>query len=276
MSKSGRKKLIIGLGAGRCGMRWFARLLDAHQNASGYCERYPFPESFYRYCKWHDLPIEQEGFFQLIDQGIQADWKSSDISFMVSPWFVTPCGDIIRRLKPDLLIFFLRNPKATVNSLYTKGWYDDPLISGQNGNISGLQPDLQDTPHHSFSRLMPRGPDLNPWLKLTRIGKITWYWTQINLTIYKMLQNNPDIPHWILKLEDIGDDYQYYKNLATTLDLKPLLSKWKYNLLRRSVLRGTKHRRNIDGWSETEIRDFQETAAPFQKIYNQLETTTEL
>ena len=44
--------------------------------------------------------------------------------------------------------------------------------------------DISDSQYRSFSRIVPKGEFLKEWLSLTRIGKITWFWSVVNNTIY--------------------------------------------------------------------------------------------
>ena len=67
------KSLVLGVQAGRGGMKWVCEIFSAHQNAKGGGERNRLAESFYRYVKWNQLPIDVEGVIEVTKKAILDD-----------------------------------------------------------------------------------------------------------------------------------------------------------------------------------------------------------
>ena len=55
--------------------------------------------------------------------------------------------------------------------------------------------DISESQYRSFSRIIPNDEFLEKWMTLSRIGKITWFWSTMNKLIYDDLtnQNNETI-----------------------------------------------------------------------------------
>lgn len=273
MQSHPNKKLVLGFGAGRCGMRWFKSLVSAHRNAIGYHERFSLPEAFYRYCQWHGLPVDHEAFYRLLEEFLEKNLSQKDIVFVSSPWFTSPEGEVIQRLKPNQVIFFLRNAEESVNSFYCKGWYKDEPIRSDPEKCPGLQPSLAEYPHRSFSRVTPSNGQCPEWSSLTRTGKIAWYWGESNKRIYQMLKKI-NIEPWIVKLEDIQGDYEYFCRIARAMGLSKNISERRYKKISSRDRNKGKVIRTIQDWTKQEKNEFEKIILPFESIYQDLKTTT--
>ena len=97
-------------------------------------------------------------------------------SLIASPYISFGLTELLEKLNVDYVFFNIRNPINTVEDFFTKGWYqnseyldlDSPLI------------DFTESQYHSFSRIIPQDNFKDEWKNLTRIGKISWFWSIIN------------------------------------------------------------------------------------------------
>jgi hypothetical protein len=65
----------------------------------------------------------------------------------------------------------------------------------------------------AFSRIVPNRGIFNEWLKLTRVGKITWFWAITNKEIFDSFNKIENTNKLFLKLEDIDQNYDFYQNI---------------------------------------------------------------
>ena len=223
--KNKNKKLVIGVTCGRSGSRWISDIFSAHDNAIGSCERNALAESFYRYVKWNDLSVDLTGVLEIVKCDIISDWYSSDISFITSPFLSHDLPYLFNYLLPDNIIWCVNDPKFTVNSFYNKGWYENEIIWKDYNLIPSIQTKNKQSIHRSFARVLPGKKKYREWKNLSRVGKISWVYNEINLRIYDDLNKIKDIDLFIMKLEHADDNYEFYLSLRKKYGLSPTLSK---------------------------------------------------
>ena len=149
------RKLIVAYSAGRSGSRWMGYVFLAHQNVAGGIHRLSGFEEFYRYVTWYKLPIDLEGYYMGMQDLIDQDWAKSATALYSSPNLAFGIEEISKRFKPNLSFFHIRDPEATINSFFEKGWYQDPLLKKDLHLVNGPQPLSSDFFDHSFGRMMP-------------------------------------------------------------------------------------------------------------------------
>ena len=201
--------LALSFGAGRSGQNWFSKIFNSHPNWIGTCERFADYEAFYRYICYYNLPISKNGFIDLIELSSKRDMAKYQNSFISSPYLSFGIEELTNRLKPNSIFFNIRNPIKTVESLYNKGWYQN--FNNQK-EINSPLIDITDSQYRSFSRIIPKGEYLKEWISLSRIGKITWFWSTVNKTIYDNFNNIQNIDKYYVKLEDVNQNYDIYEN----------------------------------------------------------------
>ncbi len=266
--KNNKKKLILGIGIGRSGMRWLTDIFSSHKNAIGSCERNVFAESFYRYVKWNNLPIDTNGIIELVRADIIKDWEHADISLVVSPYFSHDFLNLFNELKSDKVIWAVNNARFTVTSFYNKGWYSEKIIRKDHNLVIGFQPILNEQWNHFFGRIVPIGEFFQEWNSLTRIGKLSWFYNSVNMEIYNLIQKLPREKVWIFKLEEADQNYDYYLKMTEEFGLKPILSQRKFLSLKWKSVRKTDNIRKE--WTEQEEKEFEKYSAEFRKIYKNL------
>jgi len=263
-----KKKLVLGITSGRSGMKWVFEIFRHHQNAEGGGERNVEAESFYRYIKYHKLPIDTSGILTITKREILLDWTHADISITVSPYFSSDFLGIVDELKVDRVIWGITDPVFTVTSFHNKGFYSDEACYGDQSLISGYQPNPAERWSHFMGRIVPSGEFYHEWKCLTSIGKISWFLNWINIEIYTQAQNLPSDMLWVFDLREADQNYEYYLEMAGSFGLEPILSKSKFLGLKK--LAAKKSENITRKWTSKEQEEFEKYAVDYIKIYKEL------
>ena len=195
--KNTYNKFILGFGAGRSGQDWTAKIFNSHSNWIGSSERFPDFESFYRYVSYYNLPIERKEVFKLFDLASKKDMSMYKNTFIGSPYFAFGVEELFKELRPDFLIFNIRNPIDSVESFHRKGWY----LHIDNFELKKPSINISNNLTRSFSRIFPNDEYFNDWIKLSRIGKYM-VWATINKKINDSFNNLKNIEKYFIRLED--------------------------------------------------------------------------
>ena len=247
--------MILSFGAGRCGQNWFAKIFNSHSNWIGTCERFSEFEAFFRFITYYDLPIDKESFFKLFIMASKRDLAKYNNSLIASPYFSFSVRELFQNLNPNYLFFNIRNPIKSVESFYRKGWY---LYSNDFVNNKAPIIDQSNNLTRSFSRIVPNDEYLNEWLTLTRIGKITWFWSRINKVILDEFNKIKDIDKFIFKLEDIDQNYDFYLRLSSKFNFQNKISEKEfYNVINKAPNKGPTDKYKYKDWSSLEKKEFE-------------------
>ncbi len=268
--RSEDNKFILSFGSGRCGQNWFAKIFNSHTNWIGTCERFSDFESFYRYISYFKLPINKEGFFKLFELASKRDMAKYQNTFIASPYFSFGVQELCNRLYPDYLFFHIRNPVKSVESFYRKGWYlnfDDCIIK------QGPSIDFSNNLRRTFSRIIPDNEFLTDWYKLTRIGKITWFWATVNKALYEDFNKIQNISKSLVKLEDVDQNYEIYEQLTSKFNFKGILSKKQfYNVINKAPNKGLAQMYHYKNWSDLEKKEFENILKNTFPYYDNIQT----
>ena len=248
-------KIILSFGAGRCGQNWFAKIFNSHSNWIGTCERFSELEAFYRFITYNNLPIDKESIFKLIEMASNRDIAKYQNTFIGSPYFSFGLEELSKRLNPNYLFFHLRNPVKSVESFHRKGWY---LNSHEFLENKMPAMDLSINLKRSFSRIIPNDDYFNEWIKLTTIGKITWFWATNNKAIMENFNKIQNIEKFIFKLEDIDQNYDFYQRLSSRFNFSNIMNKKNFNnIIYKAPNRGPADKYRYKDWSDLEKKEFQ-------------------
>ena len=247
--------LALSFGAGRSGQNWFSKIFNSHPNWVGTCERFADYEAFYRYICYYNLPISKNGFIDLIELSSKRDMAKYQNSFISSPYLSFGVEELTNKLKPNSIFFNIRNPINTVESLYNKGWYQNLDIQKE---INSPLIDITDSQYRSFSRIIPKGEYLKEWISLSRIGKITWFWSTVNKTIYDNFNNIQNIDKYYVKLEDVNQNYDIYEKLSKKFNFKSKMTESQfYKVLSKTPNNDTKLNHVYKNWNNVEKKEFE-------------------
>jgi len=265
-----KNQLVLSFGSGRSGQNWISKIFNSHKNWIGSAERFADYEAFYRYITYYDLPISKDGFFRLLDLSINRDMALYQNSFISSPYWSFGVKETLDKLKPDYLIYSIRNPIKNIKSFHRKGWY---LNLDKYEDLKSPMIDIVNSQYRSFSRIIPKGEYLNEWKKLTRIGKITWFWCTINNSIYNDFQNTNNIEKYILRLEDINDNYDMYEKLAKKFNFEKKLNKRSFlNIVNKAPNKGKIDKYFYNEWNDREKKEFENIINKYFPYYDQMKT----
>ncbi len=207
--KENNKRLVLIVSAGRSGNRWLVEIFNAHNGVKGSCEPENYAELFFRYVKWNQLPIDLTGVFNIIAAKVLSDWKEADLSVIASPGLSIDFLEVCKNLEVDEIIWAVNNAKFTINSFYNKDWYVNEVCTRNPDLAIGLQPYLLTKDTRTFGRLIPQGDFFYTWNKLTRVGKISWFYNMYNLRINEQLKEINSKKIWIFKLEEADQNYDH-------------------------------------------------------------------
>tara|TARA_B100001063_G_C16739758_1_gene544093 strand:- start:42 stop:965 length:924 start_codon:yes stop_codon:yes gene_type:complete len=263
-------KLALSFAAGRSGQNWFSKIFNSHSNWIGSCERFADFEAFYRYVSYYKLPIYKEGFFKLIELSSKRDMSLYQNSFISSPYLSFGVEELTKKLKPNYIFFNLRHPIQTVESLHKKGWY----INFDNQNIiKSPLVDFSQSQYRSFSRIVPKGEYLDKWSSLSRIGKITWFWSTINKAIFDDFNKIKNTDKFYIKLEDVHQNYDTYEKLANKFNFQNKMTKNKFlGAINKAPNKGSNEKYFYKEWNNLEKKEFDIIINEIFPYYDKIKT----
>lgn len=272
-----KQKLILIIQQGRSGSRWLINIFNAHKNEfMGTTTRDKLYESFYHYCCYNKIKIDQTPLFLNLKKRILQDWKKSKTSIICSPYFIFNLDEIINEIKPDKLILCINDPKFTANSFLNKNFYNDHFVYSEKINISGLQPFYIQNISNFFGRLSPRGKKFLKWVKLSRLGKVGWYMNETMHSIYQCLKKQKTKDIYIFNLIKCDQNYEFYLSLRKLFNIKKKLSKKEFLKLKSNheiTPPSTSKFDNFDTtkWKRDDYIQFIKETKFFRNFYNKTE-----
>ena len=268
--RSDDNKLALSFAAGRSGQNWFSKIFNSHTNWIGSCERFADFEAFYRYVSYYNLPIYKDGFFKLIELSSKRDMSIHQNSFISSPYLSFGVEELTKQLRPDYIFFNLRNPIQTVESLHKKEWY----LNFDNQNIiKSPLIDFSQSQYRSFSRIVPKGEYLDKWSSLSRVGKITWFWSTVNKSIYDDFNKIKNVDKFNIKLEDVHQNYNSYEKLANKFNFKNKMTKNQfYGVINKAPNKGSSDKYFYKNWNDLEKKEFEIIINEIFPYYDNIKT----
>jgi hypothetical protein len=252
--KDGR--ISFAVGTGRCGTRFLYTLLAQERVAASSHERHPLNQTFHRYTTWYGLPVDQEGFLSCQAEGIQADLSQRRYSFEASAYlsFSIPA---LRTHFGAKFILLVRHPTAVIRSYLQKGWYDHSFYYRDHALAPGYQPSAQF--HHFLGRIVPMGAAFDAWHRLTRPGKLAWYWNTVNQAVLDAFALLPPDQARIQRLEDL--DFAAYTELCQFLGIQTRLRAPTFQRIQRERPNRSSHQKARQiSWSAIELSEIRNGA----------------
>lgn len=240
------------VGTGRCGTKFLAELLARDPEIAACHERHPFNDTFHRYCRWYGIPVDEAGFVETKKRAIAEDVAAKAFSFEASAFLSLSLETLHRRLGARI-IMMVRRPDRVVASYLQKGWYKtDPVVEDAR-----LPPSMQNVaePHHFLGRTMPVGDEFERWRKLTRVGKISWFWNALNQALLDQAAAMPAHAAALQKLEDL--DFEAYRSLMRFLGAPANLTEADFVAVRRKRPNASAVERGPHQWSDLERKEFE-------------------
>jgi hypothetical protein len=262
--------LALSFGSGKSGQNWFSKIFNSHPNWVGTCERFADYEAFYRYVTYYNLPIYKNEFFNLIELSSKRDMAKYQNSFISSPYLSFGVEELTNKLKPNFIFFNIRNPIQTVESLYNQGWYK---FFDNKKKINSPLIDISDSQYRSFSRIIPKNEFLEEWLNLSRIGKIAWFWSTINMAIFNDFNKIKNVDKYYVKLEEVNQNYNIYEKLSKKFNFKNMMTK---NQFYKVINKASNHDINTfyeyKSWNNIEKKEFEKIINNMFPYYDKINT----
>ena len=207
MSSSRTKKrkapVAFAVGTGRCGTKCLAELMGAIDKVASFHELDPLNETFHRFSKWYDLPIDDEGFLVQKRQEVEMLAGAEDLFFESSAYLSLSIDTLFQEFD-SRFVLMVRHPEAVANSYKRKGWYEKSVFSSNEDLIPGYQPQKQF--HHYLGRTLPKDMSVQNWNTLSVVGRLGWYWSTLNNMVLMALERLPADRYKVQKLEDLNYD----------------------------------------------------------------------
>lgn len=254
----------FAIGTGRCGTQFIARIMQQEQGIASVHERNPFNETFHRYCKWYNLPVDSEGFLQTKESEIKQDLENNRFSFEASAHLSLSVQELYDRFKAKFLLL-VRSPERVVNSYLQKKWYEQPVIRADPNLAPGHQ-EYCESFHHSLGRIIPSGEKFLQWNQMSRIGKLAWYWNALNTQVLEQFEGIPET-HWrIEKLEELS--YNRYLEIAQFFNFESTIAPETYQALALRRPNAKASIPTIATWTPVEIDEFEAEIQPMAKRFD--------
>ena len=258
------KRVCFAIGTGRCGTQFLYKLLAKEPTIASHHERHPLSDTFERYCRWNQLPVDQAGFLATKQAGIETDLAHHKISFEASAYLSLSLAALYEYFDARF-VFLIRSPHKVVNSYLQKDWYAHKHYHENLQKASGYQPGMAE-PHHSFSRMVPRGEEAQDWSDMTRVGKLAWFWRTLNQQILEQLESLPSENYRIIRIEDF--DYSKYLELADFIGYPPEVSEDLFLKLTASRPNRLFPRRQVRDWTGQERAEFEQQVATLSERWD--------
>ena len=268
--KSDNNKLALGFSAGRSGQNWFSKIFNSHNNWIGTCERFADFEAFYRYLTYYNLPINRDEFFRLIKLSSKRDMAKYQNTFITSSYLCFGVKELTKEIEPNYIFFNIRDPIRSVESLHKKGWY----LNFENTKITKSPLiDISHSQYRSFSRIIPKDKFLDDWLSLSRIGKITWFWSTVNKAIQNDFDEIKNTEKYFIKLKDVDQNYDFYERLVEKFNFENKMSKKQfYNVINKASNKGSDDKHLYKNWSSLEKKEFENIINEIFPHYEEIKT----
>lgn len=242
------------IGTGRCGTLFLYQLMEMESSVASSHERNPDNEAFHRYCKWHNLPIDNEGFLAAKQNEIRNDLENHAYSFEASPYLSLSVHELYERFGSKFL-FLVRRPDRVVSSFVHKGFYRVPYNVKNPHLAAGYQQQGRNAVHTFFARISPRGEEFRVWNSMTPVGKVAWFWNAYNQRTLELLRELPEDCYKLVCIEDL--DYNKYIEVCNFFGISSTVSESDFHTMRTSRPHAFWNKRNLDQWSSQEIDEFE-------------------
>jgi hypothetical protein len=251
------RNTVFAIGTGRCGTDFLAKVLAREPAVASSHERNALNETFHRYCQWYGLPVDHEGFLRAKAGEIAEDLRSRQFSFEASAHLSLSVLPLFERFGAKFILL-VRRPDRVINSYLAKGWYEQSFVCADPALALGYQP--VDSFHRFLGRIAPRGEEFHAWNRLTRVGKLSWYWSELNRAVLRQFADLPATHYRIIKIEEF--DHAAYRDLAAFMGFAPSLSAAAFARLRARRPNRLGPTRTVGDWTAQEVEEFETFVGP--------------
>ncbi|BAQ62677.1 hypothetical protein GM3708_3083 [Geminocystis sp. NIES-3708] len=252
----------FAIGTGRCGTNFLAKLLELEPQVKSTHERNALNETFHRYCKWYNLPVDHEGFLNTKQNEIFEDLKKNSYSFEASAFLSVSVKELYERFGAKFILL-VRSPEKVINSYLVKGWYEDQFLQKNHNLALGYQKNKSF--HHFLGRPAPIGEKFMQWQTMTRVGKLAWYWNELNSRVINLFEQIPQEYWKIQTLEEFN--YQSYIEIANFFGFQPEVTLKQFENLTNKKPNGFTEVPTIVNWTDQEKIEFEQEVQSMAKYF---------
>lgn len=256
---------VFVIGCPRSGTHFAAELF---RNTPGYTSKHcddvgkASGDSFLGYGKWYGLPVNTQPLVAYRQQLVR-DCEPTNV-YVESNCYLSLFTHELHQTLAPYFVFLMREPAAVVNSLFVKGWYEDPVFAppGFDYNAS--------SPHHAFGRLLPAlSEEFERWQQLTRIGRIAWFWNALNTKIIDDLRAIPRERWTVLRLD--GCDYACISELQQFVGSKRPISRQSFAAVVEKRPGCASRHRTREDWTARESDEFEAECGAVTSAFGKLQ-----
>lgn len=260
-----KHKPIFIVGTGRSGTHFMNAIMTADPGVMSFHTdtlAKADSDSFLRYCVWNDLPVDMEPMRQFRYKLMKMAEEKGQAYFESNAYLSMVVDKLVEWYDAKVLLL-IRQPENVVNSHYVKGWYTEYPARSDANLLPGFPPEMKT--NHFFGRIMPNGDEFASWDKLTRIGKIGWWWNTLNTYVKTAFDELPKENCRVVKLDDF--DYNEYSNLHDYLGGRQKLTETEYEKIRTSRPGKGRGKRDVSDWSTQELQEFVEQTKSARELF---------
>jgi hypothetical protein len=266
-------KVGFAIGTGRCGTLFVYQVMGEEPSVASSHERNPENEAFHRYCKWHSLAVDDEGFLAAKEIEIGADLTRRSYSFEASPYLSLSVRELHERFGAKFVLL-IRRPDGVVTSFVHKGFYRKPYSIGNPDLAAGFQDQSPERFFTFFARISPRGEFFRRWNEMTQVGKVAWFWRAYNERTLQALARLPPEAYRVVRIEDL--DHAAYRKLCAFLGIESQVAQSRYDALREERPHAFWRKRNVDQWDSRERGEFEDQVASLAQRFGYRHRVAEL
>ncbi|MGF1579771.1 MAG: hypothetical protein ACFCD0_10445 [Gemmataceae bacterium] len=246
------------VGTGRCGTTFLAEVVDREPEVAAAHERERLAATFHMFCKWHNIPIDSEGFLHAKESEIRPDLETHRFSFESSALLSHSLEELYDRFRARFLLL-VRSPAETVASFAVRGWFlrtpvrsDTTLPPSHAGSEEA---------RHFLGRNIPNGPEFERWAGLTQIGRLAWFWQARNRAILEQFHRLPKSHCRVVRLEEL--DFDEYQEIAHHFGWRSQVDRDTFSeLVQTRPNAGPNTPRLFMDWTPKESAEFEAEVAP--------------
>lgn len=253
----------FAVGTGRCGTHFLKEIMAREPGVASSHERGTLNETFHRYCKWYRVGVDDEGFLSVKQKEIETDLENLRYSFEASSYLSFSIPQLHRRFGARFILL-VRRPDQVVLSFLSKNlevgeaWYERPFSYADPKMAIGYQECRFF--HHFLARIGPTEDRFESWNRMTRVGKLGWFWNALNKRVLEDLSNLPEDRFRVVQLENLS--YDRYLDLATFLGIQPRIGRRTFDRIASGRPGGLATRASIEAWTSQEVCEFEREVAP--------------
>ena len=121
--------------------------------------------------------------------------------------------------------------------------------------------------------IIPKDDFLEEWLTLSRVGKITWYWSTINKSIKDDFDKIQNTKKYFIKLSDIDQNFDAYLSLVKRFNFENMMSKKQfYNVVNKASNKAQGEKYFYKNWSTLEKKEYEKIISEIFPYYDDILT----